>query len=82
MNSYLASLLSSLPSKPPDMDNYAQYQNGAPAEAGQGQPPAQNGGAPGQPTDQPGAPSMGFPQQDGQGMSSPTSGQDAKTTLW
>ena len=82
MISYFANLLSTPLSNTVDMDNYAQYQNGAPAEGAPGQPQPQNGGAPGQPTDQAGASQMGFAQQDGQGMASPTPGSDGKTTLW
>lgn len=82
MISYLANFISSPRPKSSDMENYAQYQNGGQAEGAPGQPPAQNGGAPGQPTDQAGVSNMSFPQQDGQGMGSPSSGQDGKTTLW
>lgn len=64
------------------LDSYGQFPNAGQPEVAPGQPPAQNGGAPGQPTDQAGAQGMSFPTQDGQGMASPGSGQEGKTTLW
>lgn len=63
------------------LDNYGQFQNQGQPE-GAGTAPPQNGGAPGQQSDQVGPPQMQFAPQDGQGMTSPAPGQEGKTTLW
>lgn len=64
------------------LDNYQQFQSAGQGENTPGQAPPQNGGAPGQPNDQAGPSQMPFPNQDGQGLSSPAPGSDGKTTLW
>jgi len=64
------------------LDNYGQYPPTGQGEGAPGQPSVPNGNASGQSADQSGAPQMQFPVPDGQGMASPTPGQDGKTTLW